>query len=298
MDNGLTIQDSEGNQYVWVEVPRTAEVYSTAGLEIKEFTDEEYNRIESDLHEYTKDYRENEGKDEYYSDETTGLTRNQYYELKKKMLKSVYRNGGFYVGKYETGIEDKPKIFGSADEVPVEIPVIKKNVYPYNNVTCSQAQVLANSMESGNYTSSLMLGVQWDLVLKYLEIKGVSKADLRTDSTSWGNYQNNLWNITNVNSKYAIKGLEWTSRAYGKKETNESILLSTGANDDFCKQGIYDLAGNVYEWTLEYTSYSNVPCTFRGSSCNSYGDSYPVVYRNAYITTLYDGYIGFRVSIF
>ncbi len=44
----------------------------------------------------------------------TGLTSIQYTALKQKMLKSVYQNGGFYVGKYETGIEEAPKTSGNA----------------------------------------------------------------------------------------------------------------------------------------------------------------------------------------
>ena len=85
LDNGLTIQDSTGNQYVWVEVPKTDEVYPTAGLDITEFTEDEYATIEDDLHTYTSDYRNGTNyKDEYYSDETTGLTSEEYYGLKKK----------------------------------------------------------------------------------------------------------------------------------------------------------------------------------------------------------------------
>ena len=85
LDNGLTIQDSTGNQYVWVEVPKTDEVYPTAGLDITEFTEDEYVAIETDLHTYTSDYRNGTNyKDEYYSDETTGLTSEEYYGLKKK----------------------------------------------------------------------------------------------------------------------------------------------------------------------------------------------------------------------
>ena len=74
LENGLTIQDSTGNQYVWIEVPKTSEVYPTAGLNIKDFTTEEYTAIETDLHTYTNDYRNGTSyKDEYCSDATTGL---------------------------------------------------------------------------------------------------------------------------------------------------------------------------------------------------------------------------------
>ena len=299
LSNGYTIQDSKGNQYVWVEVPMTDEVYPTAGLNIKDFTTEEYTAIETDLHTYTNDYRDGTSyKDEYYSDATTGLKSEQYTELKQKMLKSVYQNGGFYVGKYETGIESTPKTSGSSTTAPKEIPVIKQNAYPYNNVTCSQAQTLASKMESGKYTSSLMFGVQWDLVLKYLETKGTAQADLKTDSTSIGNYYDNLWEITNENSKYAPNGSGWTSGAYGKKDSNKSVLLSTGASETFSKQGIYDLAGNVWKWTLEYTSNSNNPCALRGGNCNNNGDNYPAAYRGANDATYYSDVVGFRVSLF
>ena len=300
LENGLTIQDSKGNQYVWIEVPKTSEVYPTAGLNIKNFTTEEYTAIETDLHTYTNDYRDGTSyKDEYYSDEVTGLKSEQYTALKQKMLKSVYKNGGFYIGKYETGIENAPKTDGDKNTAPTEIPVIKQNAYPYNYVTCSQAQTLASGMvKSENYTSSLMFGVQWDLVLKYLETKGTAQADLKTDSASIGNYYDNLWEITNENSKYAPNGSGWTSGARGKKELNTSILLSTGASETFSKQGIYDIAGNVSEWTLEYTSNSSSPCAYRGGNYGHYGDVYPAADRGNVGTTDYYVDIGFRVSLF
>ena len=296
LKNGLTIQDSTGNQYVWVEVPKAERVYKTAGLEIKDFTDEEYTKIEDDLHTYTDVYRDGtSNKDEYYSG--VGLTSDEYTNLKKTMLKSVYQNGGFYIGKYETGIENKPKTSGSSSTEPTEIPVIKQNAYPYNYVTCSQAQTLANNMKSGNHTSSLMFGVQWDLVLKYLETKGTSQMDLKTDSTSWGNYINNAWNITNVDSKY-YKKPNWTSGAYGAKGGYAVVLLSTGASEEFGKQGIYDLAGNVYEWTLEKTSNSGRPCAVRGGDYISAGGRFPAANRDYYGTAGFSGNFGFRVSLF
>ena len=63
LDTGLTIEDSTGNEYVWVEVLKTAEVYQTAGLSLDldtltgtELTNA-YTAIEEDLHTYTSTYR-------------------------------------------------------------------------------------------------------------------------------------------------------------------------------------------------------------------------------------------------
>ena len=303
LDNGLTIQDSAGNQYVWVEVPKTAEVYPTAGLEITEFTEDEYTAIETDLHTYTNDYRNGtKYKDEYYSGATTGLTNKQYTQLKQKMLKSVYKNGGFYIGKYETGIEDAPRTSGNSSITPTEVPVIKQNVYPYNYVTCSQAQTLASNMEHGDRTTSLLFGVQWDLTLKYLEKKGTSKADLGRDSTSWGNYGNNAWSITNENLKYAeYKNSflqSWTTATEKSKTDSERILLSTGADESFSKMGIYDLAGNVWEWTLENASKTDYPCAIRGGSCAYTGSGSPASYRNNSDAASVSYFYGFRCVLY
>ena len=300
LEKGLTIQDSQGNQYVWVEVPKTKEVYPTAGLEITEFTEDKYTAIETDLHTYTNDYRKSGWEDKYCSDAATGLTSEQYTQLKQKMLKSVYQNGGFYIGKYETGTETA-RTSGNASTAPEETPVIKQNVYPYNYVTCSQAQTLATTkMESGDRTTSLLFGVQWDLVMKYLETKGIAQADLKTKSTSWGNYKDNAWNITNANLKYSSNyGDSWTTATEKSKTANEKILLSTGASESFSKMGIYDLAGNVWEWTLEYTSDTNDPCADRGGNCYNTGSTYPASYRDSnFSTTYYSVYIGARVALY
>ena len=311
LEKGLTIQDSTGNQYVWVEVPKKTEVYPTAGLEITEFTEDEYTAIETDLHTYTNDYRKSGYEDTYYSDAATGLTSEQYTQLKQKMLKSVYQNGGFYIGKYETGTEtartsgdastaptETPRTSGDALTAPTETPVIKQNVYPYNYVTCSQAQTLASNMEHGDRTTSLLFGVQWDLVMKYLETKGTAQADLKTDSTNWGNHSNSVWNITNANLKYAPNGSGWTNATEKSKTSNERILLSTGASESFSKMGIYDLAGNECEWTLEYTSITNNPCAARVGGYYYSGSGSPASGRGNVYTTYLNNDIGFRLALY
>ena len=299
LEKGLTIQDSTGNQYVWVEVPKTKEVYPTAGLEITEFTNDEYTAIETDLHTYTADYRKDKSgtetkyTDTYSSDEATGLTSEQYTQLKQKMLKSVYQNGGFYIGKYETGAETAIT-YGSSSTAPV----IKQNAYPYNFVSCREAQTLASNMEHGDRTTSLMFGVQWDLVMKYLETKGTSQADLKTDSTNWGNYSNSVWNITNANLKYAPNGSRWTNATEKSKTSNERILLSTGASESFSKMGIYDLAGNEWELTLEYTSDPNYPCAYRGGKYDNSGSNIPASDRFSNVTDVVYDDVGFRLALY
>ena len=125
------------------------------------------------------------------------------------MLKSIYENGGFYVGRYETGIEmsENFRYYGTdyTTEHPItQKPVIKANAYPYNWVRCSQAEKLAEQFKpSGEkYTASLMFGVQWDLVMKYLETKGATLEELRSNSVNWGNYDSKTYNIQDVNVKF------------------------------------------------------------------------------------------------
>ena len=136
IDVGLVITDGSGNEYVWVEVPKTTEIYSTAGTNIMNFTDEEYAKIEKDLHEYTSDYRHSD-----YSDVNSDFLK-QY----QNMLKSVYTNGGFWIGRYEAGISDGIPRTEHIDIRDSDKFVIKPNMIPYNYVTRDEAQELAKKM--------------------------------------------------------------------------------------------------------------------------------------------------------
>ena len=130
LDNGLVIEDGNGNQYVWVVVPRTTAVYATTGLGKTTFTDADYMSIENDLKNYTSTYVTTSGySDTWYADDKNEgwLSEPEYKTLKNSMLKSVYENGGFYVGRYEAGIaENRTSIEAKVDgkyPVPTTAPV-------------------------------------------------------------------------------------------------------------------------------------------------------------------------------
>ena len=166
IDTGLVIQDASGNEYVWVVVPRTTAVYATTGLGKTTFTDADYTSIENDLKEYTKTYRGSTSfiTDTWYADDKNEgwLSETEYKTLKNSMLKSVYENGGFYVGRYEAGIgTNRTSIEAQVNgkyPVPTTAPVTKADAYPYTYVTRTQAQNLASNVKSGTKTSSLMFG--------------------------------------------------------------------------------------------------------------------------------------------
>jgi len=265
-ETGVVIEDYDGNQLVWVEVPRTSEVYQTAGLNITAFSSEDLEKIENDLKNYTSAYRKASCVDEYNSYEILGITEQAYNSLKTKMLKSIYKYGGFYIGRYETGILGG---YRTSKNQELAKPVIQANAYPYNWVTLSQAQGLAQSFVVDDCTTSLLFGLQWDLVMKYLENNGVTQYELSTDSRSWGNFRGNSYNINKLNAKYSLDtAATWIEELPYNKAAGKSVVLTTGANKQFSKQNIYDLAGNLYEWTLEKGSSNRI--VERG---NYYGSS-------------------------
>lgn len=304
LDTGLVIENSDGDEYVWIEVPKLASVYPTAGISITDFTDDEYAKIENDLQNYASTYRSgSSASDTYYSDETTGLSSSEYIAMKQKMLKSVYQSGGFYIGRYEAGTDTKRTNHASISGITIKS---QANKYPLNWVTCSEAQTLASQAGTNGHTGSLMFGIQWDLVEKYIESKAVSQgtaigtiqSQLKTDSTSWGNYSSTLYNITNESAQYSTNnGSTWIVAPYDKTSEG-TTLLTTGSIATFRKQNIFDLAGNVWEWTLEYSANTGTPCTIRGGSYESSSTENNANYRNNGNTAFSYYSIGFRVTIY
>jgi len=289
VDAGLVIIDGSGNEYVWVEVPKTIYKDSNYNTNGEPSSSTDYSKIEACLKAYTSDYS-----DASYSD-----TNPKFTTLYQNMLKSVYENGGFWIGKYEAGIEgDTPRT--AHNEISDKM-VVKQNKIPYNYITRDEAQKLACEMNYERYTSSLIFGIQWDLVLKYIETKKIitdSEIDTKliSKSTTIGNYYENLWNITNEFAKYSKNsGASFTKCPYQKK-SSESVLLTTGASDSFSLMNIYDIAGNEREWTLEFYNNDN-QCVGRGISYDDNGLSDSAKSRD-YSKNDYSNYhIGFRIGL-
>ena len=297
VDTGLVIKDVNGNEYVWVVVPRTTAVYKTTGLGKTTFTEADYTSIENDLKEYTKTYRNGTGYSDTYAadDKNVGwfADATAYNNLKNSMLKSVYENGGFYVGRYEAGIDTTTGTnrtskgpTNSDGKYTIEgmpAPVTKADAYPYTYVTRTQAQNLASKVNAGTKTSSLMFGVQWDLVLAFMskDTAKITSTDVLTkDSTTIGNYYNSTFQLSQT-GKYATYSNWKLSPTWNPSTTattsfvdssrnklvqpgTDGILVTTGTSEKNKVMNIYDIAGNVWEWTLEKTSHASNLCAERG----------------------------------
>ena len=327
IDTGLVIQDAKGNEYVWVVVPRTTAVYATTGLGKTTFTDADYINIETDLKNYTSIYRNGTNcSDTWYADDKNEgwLSETEYKALKNKMLKSVYENGGFYVGRYEAGIkENRTGEPGTNSDGKYTIegmpaPLSKADAYPYTWVTRTQAQNLAQNVNSGTKASSLMFGIQWDLVLAFMskdKAKITSTEILTKDSTTIGNYMNSAFQLSQT-GKYAIclnyvANSKWNTSTTvtanfvdaSRKKIVQSlegngILVTTGTSEQNKVMNMYDIAGNVVEWTLENSSPTYAPCVYRGGGYDNIGSRRSSSsYYDRYTDHTNDG-IGFRVSLF
>ena len=195
-------------------------------------------------------------------DQTNGIA-DQITEL----TKSIYKYGGFYIGRYEAGSTTE-RTSSSSQTAKF---VVQQDKCPYNYVkwgtsmsnVSAGAVYLCNNLYSStntNYgaTSMLCTGASWDSMLDFIKDSSHSV----TDSTTWGNYGYsetytiNRGKYAELNtSNYTLGNFKDVVNEY-PKEKGKSILLTTGATERNCSRNIYDVAGNVYEWTTESNSSS------------------------------------------
>lgn len=287
ISKGLVIKNNEtDDRYVWVEVPKT--IYDTAQSE------KDYENIEKDMQEYAKDYRADNYSDNWYSG--CGIENStEYLNLKNRMLRSVYEKGGFWISQYEIGADTIATSTSTSKN-----PRSKADMYPYIYVTCAQAQQLSTNMESSNLTSSLLFGIQWDLTLKFIEENnGKTKNLIKENSTTWGNYQDAIFTI--YKGSYSVDGgknYTAVSQNYTKTNVVSNVLITTGATIRNCALNIYDLAGNVFEFTLEQTTDGSNPCTIRGGYSGISGSVFSAYSRQSKDRSESYENCGFRTTLY
>ena len=173
------------------------------------------------------------------------------------MVSSVSRNKGFYISRYEASKKDSTTAQS------------KRGQNPWNFATQLNAKTASSNMKP-SINSHLIYGIEWDSVLQWLlnsqakigdesgGTKTITEDDVQSDSSSWGNYSNSV----------------------GGAEANSGIKRQTGGTNEYWKvNNIYDIAGNVKEWTQEKYSTGTYRVN-RGGSSRDNGDDDPVAIRD------------------
>ncbi len=232
-NDGLVIQDRYGNEFVWVPV---------------DGTDVKYEK---------KIYSNNEARVTNLSVLSESVLPNNIDEEEQ-----IKKYGGFYIARYEAGINENTTDSkmknalktASMDARNIEgIPVSKKNQVPWNFIDYGNAKKNSENMYKTQYVQSVLVtGNMWDTILKWLENDGVN---VETGSNEWGNFINST--IPGITEYSTDDGATWQKVNQTIKGTSDIWLLKTGHTDYTKRKNIYDISGNLWEWTNEVYNTSN-----------------------------------------
>ena len=146
----------------------------------------------------------------------------------KAMIESVSKYGGFYIGRYELSSEG-----------------VQKDKATLTNTNWYDLYQKCKILNASNKVEARMIwGCQWDVTMNWLISSGAKTSnEVNTDSSSWGNYEGT-----------SVKADDGTTEI---KASGDVQVLNTGKTTFTMANNIYDLAGNVSEWTQEaYSTYS------------------------------------------
>lgn len=195
---------------------------------------------------------------------TSGLGETRYEMLAKELeqnyyevIESIKKYGGFYIGRYETG-----GLNGTAVVRKMNTNINKADWYTMYK------KCLTLKGANTNVKTSMIFGCLWDETLEWLEKSGAIISDgtaltyqSMSNSTKWGNYYSTTFNYIRA---YATLPLETEI-----KEKYKSTIIPSGSAEYTKANNIYDMAGNVLEWTTETSSNYRI-C--RGGYYDQHGD--------------------------
>ena len=136
------------------------------------------------------------------------------------------------IGRYETGNT-------SSDN-----PIIKRLTTNQSvQLWYSMYNRLKNISLNKNIRTGMIWGNLWDETLQWMiDTKDKAKEEIVDDSTCWGNYQNSKFLFINTNGQKLLTN------------SGSASYIPTGSTERNKSNNIYDLAGNMREYTLEGVS--------------------------------------------
>ena len=201
--------------------------------------------------------------------------------------KIVNAAGGFWVGRYEAGVETTSEI--TVNSIGTSGVFVKPGLQPYRNVSQTTALAIANQWRGSNnntsanqvdYQAGLITGTQWDVMCNFIDWE---VADF--DCTLWGNY-NNAISLPYTGYRSDGGNSTWiSSTAYTKPSGTISVFetgkfLNSISGAQTVQKNIFDVAGNVWEWTTEVPKYNSGCRVLRGGSARNNGTNSLASYRD------------------
>ena len=265
VQGGVVIEDKDRNQFVWVPVATLADYKRTA--------------YSTNVATEETDTATNSIKINYSS------SSNNYYTeaLPEDEKTSVERYKGFYIGRYEAGDKEntEAKTLRSSNDVTKTV-TIKANQAPYNYVTRTQAVSLAEGFatkQGYKAKTKLVSSYAWDTTIAFMQ---KVNSDYGSSSEE-GNYKDTTFSYTDITG------------ARQTKAKNSNVLVPTGQTTPVCN--IYDMGGNVFEWTTESCSNTDYPYARRGGFYYYIFANIPAGFRDDGSDDADDG-DGFRLTLF